>query len=108
MALTEAAKGTPTVGALADLVPTQTVLQHYATWIFFQNLTITEEYEIVVYVNDPNPTTAERIYDTFTVSGAQSDPAVFIPFIPTDSYRVTAEKISGTDRVIDWVLYTSS
>ena len=39
MGLTEGGKGTPTInGTPADLFSSQTILKHYATWVFFNNL----------------------------------------------------------------------
>ena len=109
MALSEAGIGAPTIGVgVTDLFASQTVLQHYATYIFFNNLTLGDSFEITIYVNDPNPSAIERIYDQFTVTDAQGSPGTFIPFLPTNSYRVTAQKITGTDRVLDWVRYTSN
>ena len=104
--LFETAKGTPTIGTLVNLFVSQTTLQHYSTYINFNNLTSGDSFQITIYINDPN-TPAERIYDQFTVTNAQSEPSIFTPFLPTDSYRVTAEKLTGTDSIIDWVLYTS-
>lgn len=110
MGLEEGGKGTPTIGtSVADLFASQTILKHYSTWIFFNNLQTGDSFEIVIYVNDPNATAAERIYDRFTVNGSQTNkPATFIPFIPTDSYRITAQKLAGTDREIRWVRYESN
>ena len=109
MALSETAKGTPTItSGLVDLFISQTTQQHYSTWVFFHNLTSGDSFEITVFVNDPNPTTAERVYFQVIVNGTQTAPATFIPFVPTNSYRITAQKLTGTDRIIDWVLYTSN
>ena len=108
MALSETLKGTPTIdNTVNDLFASQTIRQHYATWIFFNNLTLGDSFEITIFVNDSN-TPAEIIYDQFIVTDAQPTPGVFIPFVPTDSYRVTAQKLTGTDRVLDFVLYTSN
>lgn len=107
MVLTEGATGALAVtGSVANLFSSQTTLQHYATWIFFFNLTAGDSIEITIYVEDAQAST-ERIYDQFIVSGVQDKPSVFIPFVPTESYRVEAETISGTNRTINWVRYES-
>ena len=100
MALTQVS-GAETVGALVNLFASQTILQTYATMINFQNLALGDTIEITIYINDLEDS-LERIFDTFLVSDVQTNPVVYIPPIPTDSYRITAEKISGTDREITW------
>jgi len=100
MALTQFS-GAQTVGAIANLFSSLTVLKTYATMINFQNLQLGDSIEITIYINDLEDAT-ERIFDQFTVFDVQNDPSTYIPPIPTDSYRITAEKISGTDREITW------
>ena len=100
MALTQVS-GAQVVGALVNLFPSQTTLQTYATMINFHNLLLGDSIEITIYVNDLEDS-VERIFDQFLVSDVQTTPATYIPPLPTDSYRITAEKISGTDREITW------
>jgi len=108
MGLEEGAKGALTVTAvIANLFASQTTLKHYSTWIFFHNLVSGDSIEITIHVNDPQDVT-ERIYDKFTVADAQSEPGVFIPFLPTDSFRIEAQKLTGIDREITWVRYESN
>jgi len=110
MGLIEGGKGTPIItGSTADLFVPQTVLKHYSTWIFFNNLQNGDSFEIVIFVNDPNIAASERIYDRFTVNDSQANkPGVFIPYITTDSYRITAQKLFGTDRELRWVRYETN
>ena len=108
MGLEEGDKGFLNVtGSIANLFASQTVLKHYSTWIFFDNLISGDSIEITIHVNDPEAP-AEKIYDIFTVKGAQTNPSVLIPFIPTDSYRVQAQTITGVNRTINWVRYESN
>ena len=108
MGLEEGAKGALTVGVvIADLFASQTTLKHYSTWINFHNLLVGDSIEITVHVNDPQIAT-ERVYTQFTVKDVQTKPAVFVPFLPTDSYRIEAQKLTGTDREITWVRYESN
>ena len=88
-------------GTEQNLFASQTTLQHYATWIFFHNLLGGDKIEIRVYVNDEQ-SVVERIYDKVTIPGPVTDPAVFFPFVPTNSYRVTAKQVAGTNRTITW------
>ena len=76
--------------------------KHFATWIFLMNMTSTETFQIRVYVRDEN-TPAERKYIDTEVSGAQTDPAFFIPFVPSDQYRVSIQKTAGTNQIVTWV-----
>jgi len=108
MGLEEGAKGALTVTAIiTNLFPSQTTLKHYSTEINFQNLALGDSIEITIIIHDPQ-TPTERIYDKFTVKDVQTKPAVFIPFIPTDSYRIQAQKLTGVDRSITWVRYESN
>lgn len=88
-------------GTEQNLFASQTTLQHYATWIFFHNLLANDSIEIRVYVNDQQ-SALERVYDFLEIPGPVDDPAVFFPFVPTNSYRVTAKQIAGTNRTITW------
>lgn len=105
MTIVEGDKGSELVtSGVVDLFTSQTALKYYATYVYFQNVAASDSFEITIFVNDPQ-TSTERIYDQFTISGNISADAVFIPFLPTDSYRVTAQKITGTDRALTWVRY---
>ena len=89
------------------LFTSQTTLKHYSTLINFHNLASGDSIEITIHTNDPQDIT-ERIYDKFTVKGTQANPAVLIPFIPSDSFRIQAQKLTGVDREITWVRYESN
>lgn len=74
---------------------------HYATWLFLHNMTATETFVIRVYVRDQNTLTM-RLYEQETITGVQSIPAVFIPFVTTKQYRVSIQRTAGTDRAVTW------
>ena len=93
-------------GSVQNIIPTVAVLAYYSAWLFVQNMQSGDVIEFTIYVNDPQSST-ERIYDQFTVSGAQAKDGIFIPNVPTDSFRVTAEQTSGTNRIINVVRYDS-
>lgn len=101
MALTSTPGQTVMDGTEQNLFASQTTLQHYATWIFFDALLAGDIIRVKVYVNDEQDS-VERVYDKYDVPGPVDDPAVFNPFVPTDSYRVTCEQIAGTNRTISW------
>lgn len=107
MVLVEGAKGALLMdGTVQNIIPTSTGLKYFSAWLFLQNMASGDTIIFTIYANDPQSST-ERIYDQFTVSGAQTKTGVFIPNIPTDSFRVTAEQTAGTNRTINWVRYDS-
>jgi hypothetical protein len=75
---------------------------HYATYVFTHNMASGDTMVIKVYVTDVNATT-ERLYQTITLTDAQSEPAGFISFLPATTYRVSIQKTVGTNRVITWL-----
>ncbi len=76
--------------------------KHFATWIFTQNMLATHTIQIRVYVRDENSPSEQKYIDT-EISGAQTDDAFFIPFVPSDQYRVTLQRTAGTDVAYPWV-----
>jgi len=81
--------------------------QHFATWLFTHNMQSGDTITIKVYVLDENAAVM-RLYETQTVTGAQTDPAIFIPFIPTKQYKVSIQRTAGTDRSFNWMRIQSS
>lgn len=86
-----------TVQTLFDI----TTDANFGTWLFVDTLTATETLEIIISVLDSQDSTM-RVYDTFTLTGVQSDPAKFIPFLATKEYKVTIQLTAGTNRTISW------
>jgi len=107
MVLAEGDKGALLMdGSVQNIIPTVAVLAYYSAYLFVHNMASGDTITFTIYVNDPQSST-ERIYDQFTVSGAQAKDGIFIPNVPTDSFRVTAEQTAGTNRTINWVRYDS-
>lgn len=77
--------------------------RHFATWIFANNMTSADTVEIKVYVKDTYGVGAMRVYTTQTLTGAQPDPAYFVPFVPSRQYKVTIKRTAGTDRAYNWM-----
>lgn len=75
--------------------------RHYSGWIFTHNMTAAETIVIKVYVYDQNAATY-RVWNTATLSGVQSDPAFFIPFVPTKRHKVTIQRTGGSDKAYTW------
>lgn len=79
---------------------------NYATYIFAHNMVAADEVEIKVYTRDENGTPTMRVYRTKKLKDAQSDPTIFIPFLPTKQYKVTIKRLAGTDRAFTWLRVT--
>lgn len=83
----------------------QTGLQHYSTSIFFDEMQSDDEIIIRVFVLDEFAA-FEKLYREVIVKGVQKTNRI-VNWVPTSSYRVTCEQVSGTFRTITWALYTS-
>lgn len=75
---------------------------HFATWIFTHNMASGDILVIRVYTQDTNASATMRLFDAFTLQGAQTKPAYFIPFLATKQYKVTIQRTGGTDRTYTW------
>jgi len=93
-------------GTPQNLFPSQVGLKHYSTKIFFDELISGDEILIRVYDDDPFAST-EKKYRTTIVKGLQENPEILVNWIPSSSYRVTCQQISGTNKTITFALYTS-
>lgn len=103
MALTETHGNLTIDGTEKNLFASQTSLKNYATTVFLNSMADGDVIIIRVYVNDAQGTPAERLWLSATYVGAQSDPSIFIPFLPTDSYRVTIQRSAGSITSADWM-----
>lgn len=95
------ANGTITTSGTEQNLFDITADKHYATWIFAHNMAAADTVEIKVYVKDQQTTTM-RVYTTQSIGGVQTDPAYFVPFVPTKQYKVTIKRTSGTDKAFSW------
>ena len=86
-----------------------TALKYYSTFVFLNRMQVDDVLDITVEVFDENVNTVAelRIYDSQTFKGVQSNPAIFIPFVPAeDGYVVTVTKTSTTNNLdIGWSRY---
>lgn len=86
-----------------NLFAAQTGLKHYATHVYLNNLVDTptlSEITLRVYVFD-NQATLERLYDSQEFKGVQTDPDIYIPFVPVEGgYRVSAQRSSSSNITI--------
>lgn len=84
---------------------------HYSAWIHLDNMASGDTVVIRTYKWEPNGSTYS-LYEEKTVKyndlkGNEStdQPAVFLPFIPAEKYKVTIEQTAGTLRQYPWELY---
>lgn len=82
-----------------------TALAHYATWVFLPGAFTTGDAIVIrVYVLDNTGAVLSKYLDV-QINGPQSSPAIFIPFVPANQYRVTIQRSAGTDRTYNWSRY---
>lgn len=93
-------------GSEQNLFASQVLLRHYSTKIFFHNMVDNDK--IIVKVYDLDDTSAvERKYRTIEVVGVQDNPEMLINWIPSGSYRVTCQQTSGTNKTINFSLFST-
>jgi len=93
-------------GTEQPLFASQVGLKHYSTKIFFDALLAGDEIMIRVYDLDEDAA-VEKKYRTTIVRGVQENPEILVNWMPSSSYRVTCEQVSGSNKTITFALYTS-
>ena len=106
MVLGLAGDGNETTNGSEQILFTQSSVNHYAAYIYTQNMQAGDELTIRVFVLDDDGV-ALRKYLDIALSGVQLSPAVFIPFIPTGQYRLTIQRTGGVDRNYNWNAWTA-
>jgi hypothetical protein len=109
MAITEAFSGSETVGTAEHSLTTDTAGPDtqtddgiYQVFIDLNALTVTELYEFKIYEKVLSGST-QRIVFSCRFAGVQSQPNYVSPsLILMHGWDMTLDKISGTDRAIDW------
>ena len=93
--------GTHTTSTSEDTLSEVTANAHFAFWIHLHNMASGDTFRIKVYVRDSNAGT-DRLYLIQDVSGAQSSPAFYQPYVTTKKHKVTIQKTAGTNRAVTW------
>ena len=89
--------------AEVELFAAQTDEKTYWCKVFCNDMMAGDTYIIRTYVQDENASTTRVLYeDEVTFSDIEDQPTYYIPPVPTNSFRVTMEKLSGTDRTFTW------
>jgi len=105
MALTLNQSGNLTTNGTEQQLFSVTSLNHFACYIFTEAMQAGDSLTIRVFVLDDDATTLRKYLDV-TLLDVQASPAVFIPFLPTNQYRVTIQRVGGVDRNYSFSLYT--
>lgn len=79
-----------------------TSLSHFATWVYLDNLLNGDSVQIRVYIQDPNDSAIMKKYIDVLISDAQSTPSFYIPWVPSNQYRVSIQRVSGSDKNVTW------
>lgn len=66
-------------------------IKHYATWLHVNQMVAGDKLVVRVFVFDDTGT-IQRKYLDVEIVGAQTVPAIFIPFVPSGQYRVTIQQ----------------
>lgn len=87
---------------------------HYAAWLHLDNMASGDQIIIRVYKWDGN-NSVYSLYEKKTISYSdlvgqenEDQTAVFMPFIPSERYKVTLEQSAGTLREFSWEMYQTS
>lgn len=92
---------TATIGTEHTLT-TQTTNKFFMAYIDLTNMTSTDTVEIRVSLIIKTAG-SHILYYLGTYTGAQSNPLVFVPTLPSDlSWKLTLKQTSGTGRTYDW------
>jgi len=94
--------GNITTNATEQFLFDITALRHFATWVYMDNLVGGDSVQVRVEIQDPNDASTMKRYIDVLISDAQANPAFYIPWVPTQQYRVSIQRITGPDKVITW------
>lgn len=82
----------------------QTDTETYFCYIFCHNMAAGDVYRIRTYVKDENASTTRVVYnDLVKFKKIEDKPVYYIAPLPTNSFRVSIQKIEGVDRTFTWV-----
>jgi len=81
----------------------QTTPATYFCYVHTNAMAAGDVYIIRTIVQDANASVTRVLYeDTIKFSDIDGQPTYYIPPIPTQSFRVSIQKITGTDRTFTW------
>lgn len=78
-----------------------TIDAHHACYLFTHNMVAGDSITVRVYIWD-NEGSAYRKISTYLVENAQTEPAWFQSFLPSQQFKVTIQRTAGTDRNYTW------
>jgi len=106
MALTLAQQGSILTNGTEQEIVNITSLNHFAAYIFTDSMVNGDRLTIRVFVLDDQGATTKKYLDVELID-AQITPAVFIPFVPANQYRITIQRTGGPDRTHNFSVFTA-
>jgi len=105
MALTLAQQGSQLTDGTEQEIVNITSLNHFAAYIFTDAMQLNDKVTIRVFVLDDQGSTLKKYLDVELID-VQATPAVFIPFLPANQYRITIQRTGGVDRTYNFSVFT--
>jgi len=105
MALTLAQQGSQLTTAAEIEIVNITSLNHFAAYIFTDPMQSGDRLTVRVFVLDDQGATTKKYLDVELID-VQATPAVFIPFVPANQYRITIQRTGGVDRTYNFSVFT--
>ena len=106
MGITETHGTVTTDGTLQQLFSVS-ALKHYAFAISCHNMALGDTLEVEVSGYDDQNTTL-RVWVDFTLTDAQNQAWIWVPYITSSQYRVRIKRLAGTDRAYGWTRFEVS
>ncbi len=105
MALTLAQQGSLLTNGTEQQIVNITSLNHFAAYIFTEAMVLNDKLTIRVFVLDDQGAVLRKYLDVELLD-VQATPAVFIPFVPANQYRITLQRTGGVDRTYNFSVFT--
>jgi len=106
MALTLAQQGSQLTNGTEQQIVNITSLNHFAAYIFTNAMQSGDRLTVRVFVLDDQGAITRKYLDVELID-VQVTPAVFIPFVPANQYRITIQRTGGTDRTYNFSVFTA-
>jgi len=106
MALTLAQQGSQLTNGTEQEIVNITSLNHFAAYIFTDAMQSGDRLTVRVFILDDQGATTKKYLDVELLD-VQVTPAVFIPFVPANQYRITIQRTGGSDRTYNFSVFTA-
>lgn len=75
---------------------------YHALHTFTHNMIAGDEFEFIIYIDDPNTGNTYRKFLTINLVGVQDEPDSYIPPILANKFKVTGRRVAGANRIMTW------